>query len=295
MGELIVARLQLARGALEDAEGGFRSLLEAFKGVPHYGLGVLAASGLATIHLARAEPQAAHEVLNLGLRSVTDWAWRTADSYLPLAVDVLLACQARAEAAELVRRFAGELRGLDAPGALAALAACRGALAEAAGRPQEAAEHHTRAEGVWRTLPSPYLAARAGERRGRCLLATGDGAGADSLLRALEAFEGLAAVHDAARVKAALRTYDVALPTPWRGGPRGYGQALSPRELEVARLVRGGHTNPEIAHILFLSTRTVDKHVGAVLRKLKVGSRRDLARVWKQQAHAQEVVAPTHW
>ena len=240
VGELIIARLQLARGALEDAERGFSSLLESFGGVSHFGLGVLAGSGLATIHLARAEPEAAREVLGPGLRSITDWTCRAADSYLPVAVDVLLACHAELAAAELVRRFARELRGQDAPGARAALAACRGALAEADGRVGEAAGHYGRAERLWRTLPSPYLAAQAGERRGRCLLASGNRGGAGPLLEALESFEGLPAARDAARVKAQLRGHGVALPSPWRGGPRGYGQALSPRELEVARLVCAG-------------------------------------------------------
>jgi DNA-binding CsgD family transcriptional regulator len=44
----------------------------------------------------------------------------------------------------------------------------------------------------------------------------------------------------------------------------------------VARLLAGGHTNREIAEILFLSPRTVEQHAARVLRKLGVSSRSQL-------------------
>ncbi|WP_169749594.1 helix-turn-helix domain-containing protein, partial [Streptomyces exfoliatus] len=64
--------------------------------------------------------------------------------------------------------------------------------------------------------------------------------------------------------------------TPSRRGRRGYGDQLSPREKEVARLVAIGHTNREIADVLFLSPRTIEQHVAKVLRKLNVASRADV-------------------
>ncbi|NBH08678.1 helix-turn-helix transcriptional regulator, partial [Amycolatopsis sp. SID8362] len=66
---------------------------------------------------------------------------------------------------------------------------------------------------------------------------------------------------------------------PSRRGRRGYGDELSPRERDVARLLTDGHTNREIAEVLFLSRRTVEQHVANVLRKLKVRSRGDLVGV----------------
>jgi DNA-binding NarL/FixJ family response regulator len=63
---------------------------------------------------------------------------------------------------------------------------------------------------------------------------------------------------------------------PSRRGRRGYGDELSPREHDVARLLTDGHTNREVAEVLFLSRRTVEQHVANVLRKLKVRSRREL-------------------
>jgi DNA-binding NarL/FixJ family response regulator len=48
---------------------------------------------------------------------------------------------------------------------------------------------------------------------------------------------------------------------------------LTPRELQVLRLVAAGETNKTIAGKLFLSEKTVDRHVSNILTKLDVSSR----------------------
>ena len=56
-----------------------------------------------------------------------------------------------------------------------------------------------------------------------------------------------------------------------RSGPRTTG--LTPRELEVVRLVAAGRRNRDIASILEISEHTVARHVQNILGKLHLPSR----------------------
>ena len=74
-----------------------------------------------------------------------------------------------------------------------------------------------------------------------------------------------------------LRAQGVSAWRGWQGGRRGYGDQLSPRKLEVVRLVVAGHTNREIAHTLCRSLKTVQMQLKSATRKLGVSSRTALA------------------
>ena len=62
--------------------------------------------------------------------------------------------------------------------------------------------------------------------------------------------------------------------------------SLSARETEVLRLLESGLTDREIADALTISTRTVESHVSAVLRKLGVRNRAEAARRYRGSAEA---------
>jgi DNA-binding NarL/FixJ family response regulator len=53
---------------------------------------------------------------------------------------------------------------------------------------------------------------------------------------------------------------------------------LTEREVEVLRLVAEGRTDAQVADRLFISSRTVGKHLQSIYRKLQVSSRTAAAR-----------------
>ena len=78
-------------------------------------------------------------------------------------------------------------------------------------------------------------------------------------------FERLGAAPDLARLDTVARTAVDAAPAAAGG--------LSPREVEVLRLVAAGLTNRAIADALTISERTVDRHVSNIFTKLEVSTR----------------------
>jgi predicted ATPase/DNA-binding NarL/FixJ family response regulator len=72
---------------------------------------------------------------------------------------------------------------------------------------------------------------------------------------------------------AAALAFDSVPETPDQTGPPERPHGLSPRELEVLRLMADGLSNREIADALFLSVRTVTSHISGVLGKLDLSSR----------------------
>lgn len=276
--EFVAACLALARGDLAGARSGFERLLPLTERHCNQTLGPIA-GGLARLHLAHGDAartaSTAMEAVAL-LEGMELWA--PAGPAVRWAVEALVASSREHEAQALVRRFAAGLLGKDAPVGAAALRVCCGVLAEAGGRPEEAARSFLSGAAAYAHLPCPYEAAQANERAALCLFPIDEGRAASILSETLKTFHELGASWDAARCARAARSHGLTVPAPYRGGRRGYGDALSPREEEVARLVAAGHTNKEIAAVLFLSASTVKKHVGGAMRKLGVGSRRAVAR-----------------
>jgi DNA-binding NarL/FixJ family response regulator len=109
------------------------------------------------------------------------------------------------------------------------------------------------------------------------LFATSDARAAQNLLAALATYQRLGATWDYGRAASLAREHGITVPTRHGAVRRTYGSALSPRERQVAEMAASGRTNKEIARELFVSVKTVDKHVSAALRKLGLRSRMALA------------------
>lgn len=116
---------------------------------------------------------------------------------------------------------------------------------------------------MWQELDAPYEAARVRVRIGLGCRALGDPeAAAMELDSARRVFTQLGAGPDLARL-AALAREESTSPT----------HGLTPRELQVLRLVATGKTNHAIAAELVLAEKTVDRHLSNIYAKLGVSSR----------------------
>ncbi|WP_433261337.1 LuxR C-terminal-related transcriptional regulator [Actinosynnema sp. CS-041913] len=159
---------------------------------------------------------------------------------------------------------------MDRPFALATAARCRGRIAAARGDFDIAMADFDAAMAQHERFDWPF-------ERARTLLAVGavrrrakqKRAARDALGDALAAFSRLGARLWAAKTGSELARI---------GGRTPNSGDLTTTERRVAALVSQGHTNAEVAGLLFLSVKTVAAHLTHVYAKLGVRSRTELVR-----------------
>ncbi len=129
----------------------------------------------------------------------------------------------------------------------------------------------------WKLLGRPYPRAKALVYGAIAAAASGDRDGAAVRLRSARPLAGaLGAAPLMAEIDALARRVGAALDdAPTRKAAPEI--TLTPRELEVLRLVAQGRTNRDIAGELFISAKTVSVHVSNILPKLGVSTRGEAA------------------
>lgn len=217
--------------------------------------------GLALLRLAQGDKAAAAAAIRRAIGETTERPRRA--GLLPAHVGIMLAMgdaegarSACRELEEITENYQSDMLG-------AFVSHARGAVALADGDAWAALVALRHACQMWQELGAPYECARARVLVGMACRALGD---EDTAALELEAargvFEQLGATPDIAAV-------DSLAP----GAPVRPTHGLSPRELQVLRLVAAGETNKAIARALVISERTVDRHVSNIFAKLSVASR----------------------
>jgi DNA-binding CsgD family transcriptional regulator len=248
--------IQRLRGQFAEAEAAYRAASRAGRDPE---------PGLSLLHLAQGRVDLAAAAIRRALNEARDSTARF--KLLPTFVEVMLEAgelDAAREAAEELRRIEGDL---GAPLARALAIHAAGAVALAEGRAQKALAQLRAAGVAWQALDMPYELARVRVLVGLACRELGDRAGASLEFDAARSlFTQLGATPDLGRLRRI--EGETALETI---GP------LSPREREVLVLVASGKSNRSIADALYISEKTVARHVSNIFAKLDVSSRTEAA------------------
>jgi len=239
-------------GRLDEADEAYR---EASR------LGREPQPGLALLRLAQGRVDSAATAIRQVIASAPDALARA--RYLPAGVEIFIATR-DLESAEAAVRDLEEIAAGMGNEILDAMAEhARGALMLARGDGSGAIGPLRSAFATWQRVGAPYIAARIRVLVAEALRLVGDLDGADLERDAARAlFRELGASPDLVRLEAPVATRTSANP---------FG--LTHREVEVLRLVASGLTNRAISKELFLSEKTVDRHVSNIFAKLGVPTR----------------------
>jgi DNA-binding CsgD family transcriptional regulator/tetratricopeptide (TPR) repeat protein len=246
------AEVHRLRGDFDTAEQAYRQAIQFGRDIQ---------PGLALLRLAQGQVEKASAGIRRALDETGEPSRRA--GLLSAAVEIALeskdtkwASSAASELAQLAAK-----RNVSLLNAMAEQAS--GAMLLANGDARGALGAARRAWSLWHELDAPYEAARARVVVAMACRALGDDdASCMELDAARYAFESLSAAPDLARVA-----------SPTGPAPSRAGCGLTAREVEVLRMVSTGRTNRAIAGELFLSEKTVARHISNIFVKLGVSSR----------------------
>jgi DNA-binding NarL/FixJ family response regulator len=208
--------------------------------------------------------------------------------YGPLCYELLTRAELMLERPDRAAEFAGRATELaDRLGLRSPLAQALRAEALVSLERGEAAEAAAQALASVRAAEEPGAVVEAGRSRilaGKALAVAGEqDRGAAELQLAHEQLFACGALRYCDEVARELRKLGRVVR---RGGREGAKDSLlaglTRRELEVIEFIAAGKTNREIANELFLSVRTVDRHVSRIFEKLDVNSRAAAASLFER-------------
>ncbi|MCQ4117624.1 response regulator transcription factor [Rhodococcus tibetensis] len=180
---------------------------------------------------------------------------------LPACVEIMLAAHDVASADAAAAALGALAASLDIPYLHAGAAQASGAVLLAESRTQSSVTVLREAWERWNLIGAPYEAARVRELIGRACRVLGDEDTARMEFDLAAAiYRDLAAAPDLGRVRTEL-------------GAESSASPLTPRELNVLRLVAAGKTNRAVAENLCLSEKTVARHLSNIFVKLGISSR----------------------
>jgi DNA-binding NarL/FixJ family response regulator len=246
-------------GELHRLQGSYAQAEDEFsRAVWH---GHPAQPGLALLRLGQGKPETASGSIRRALAETGDVLARA--TLLPAFVEIMLAV-GDAEAGQRAADELGQIGDRLCSEYLQGMAArARGMLLLAAGQPEEALAELRRASVIWQRLNAAYHAAQTRILIGRACRELGDEDAARlEIDGARQAFAGLGAEPDTRQAAAMLAQAGRDLPA-----------GLTGREAELLTLLATGITNREIAARLFISEKTVARHISNIFSKLGVSSR----------------------
>jgi ATP/maltotriose-dependent transcriptional regulator MalT len=244
-----LAEIQRLRGELDEAEESYREASLAGRDPE---------PGMSLLRLAQGRMDLALPAIRRALEEAQEPLARS--RLLPACVEIMLEAGDVAAARAAADELGGIAAQLDAPYLRALAADAAGAVLLVEGDPQAALTMLRTAQRSWRDLEAPHQAARVRARIGVACRELGDTASAELEFEAARGMlEELGARPDLERLARLAGSQE----------PRG----LSRRESEVLTLVAAGKTNRAIAAGLFISEKTVARHVSNIYAKLGVSSR----------------------